>query len=46
MPIYEYYCAKCDEEFDRMRPVSQMDTQASGLPPRTLKLGWPPLGPR
>ncbi len=28
MPIYEYYCAKCDEEFDRMRPVSQMDEPA------------------
>ena len=28
MPIYEYYCAKCDEEFDRMLPVSQMDEPA------------------
>ena len=28
MPIYEYYCAKRDEEFDRMLPVSQMDEPA------------------
>ena len=25
MPIYEYYCAKCDAEFESMRPVSRMD---------------------
>ena len=28
MPIYEYYCADCDEEFESMRPVSQMDEPA------------------
>ena len=28
MPIYEYYCANCDAEFDRMLPVSQMDEPA------------------
>ena len=28
MPIYEYYCAKCDAEFDSMRPVSRMDEPA------------------
>ena len=28
MPIYEYYCANCDAEFDLMRPVSQLDEPA------------------
>ena len=28
MPIYEYYCAKCDAEFESMLPVSQMDEPA------------------
>ena len=28
MPIYEYYCAECDTEFDLMRPVSQADDLA------------------
>mgnify|MGYP000022600869 FL=1 len=28
MPIHEYYCANCDEEFDRMLPVSPQDEPA------------------
>ena len=28
MPIYEYYCTNCDEEFESMRPVSRMDEPA------------------
>ena len=28
MPIYEFYCAKCDREFELMRPVSQSDNPA------------------
>ena len=23
MPIYEYYCAKCDAEYELLRPVSK-----------------------
>lgn len=23
MPIYEYYCPKCKQKFEKMRPVSQ-----------------------
>ncbi len=23
MPIYEYYCSKCDAEYELLRPVSQ-----------------------
>lgn len=23
MPIYEYWCTKCEKEFERMRPISQ-----------------------
>lgn len=25
MPLYEYACAICDNHFERLRPVSQMD---------------------
>ena len=28
MPIYEYYCAECDKEFDIMRSVSKADDPA------------------
>lgn len=28
MPIYEYYCSKCDREFELIRPVSQSDESA------------------
>ena len=28
MPIYEYYCTKCQNEFELMRPVSQMQEPA------------------
>ena len=28
MPIYEYYCSKCDHEFELIRPVSQSDDPA------------------
>ena len=28
MPIYEYYCAKCDVDFELIRPVSQSDSAA------------------
>ena len=28
MPIYEYYCSKCDRDFEVIRPVSQSDSQA------------------
>ncbi len=23
MPVYEYWCEKCDKEFEQMRPISQ-----------------------
>ncbi len=25
MPIYEYYCAKCNVEFEALRPLSKAD---------------------
>ncbi len=25
MPIYEYYCPKCDAEFEALRPASKAD---------------------
>ena len=28
MPIYEYYCSKCDRDFEMIRPVSQSDSPA------------------
>ena len=28
MPIYEYYCAECDTEFELVRPASKMDDPA------------------
>ena len=28
MPIYEYYCSKCDIDFELIRPVSQVDSPA------------------
>lgn len=28
MPIYEYYCTKCGQEFELMRPVSQSSEPA------------------
>jgi putative FmdB family regulatory protein len=28
MPIYEYYCAKCQREFEIMRPMSQANEAA------------------
>ncbi|MEN8098536.1 MAG: FmdB family zinc ribbon protein [Chloroflexota bacterium] len=28
MPIYEYYCAVCDQRFDSMRSMSQADEPA------------------
>ena len=28
MPIYEYYCAECDKEFEFMRSVSKADDPA------------------
>ena len=28
MPIYEYYCAKCDAEWESIRPVSKSDDPA------------------
>ena len=29
MPIYEYGCASCGHQFDRLRPMSQMDDPAA-----------------
>jgi putative FmdB family regulatory protein len=29
MPIYEYWCAKCEKEFEQMRPISQSGEPAS-----------------
>ena len=28
MPIYEFYCASCNMEFEAIRPVSQADAPA------------------
>ena len=28
MPIYEYYCSKCDHEFELIRPVSRSNEAA------------------
>ncbi len=28
MPIYEYYCSKCDRDFELIRAVSQSDSTA------------------
>ena len=28
MPIYEYYCAECDAEFELLRPVSKATESA------------------
>ncbi len=28
MPIYEYYCSKCETEFELIRPVSKSDEPA------------------
>ncbi|MDY6842990.1 MAG: zinc ribbon domain-containing protein [Thermodesulfobacteriota bacterium] len=28
MPIYEYHCAKCNNEFELMRPVKEIDEPA------------------
>ena len=28
MPVYEYYCEKCDSEYELIRPVSRMDEPA------------------
>ena len=28
MPIYEYYCATCNAEFEALRPVSKADEPA------------------
>ena len=36
MPIYEYYCSKCDYEFELIRPVSKSDD-----PARCSKCGEP-----
>ena len=29
MPIYEYYCANCNVEFEAIRPASQADAPVS-----------------
>ncbi len=29
MPIYEYYCSQCKQEFELSRPLSQSDTPAA-----------------
>jgi putative FmdB family regulatory protein len=28
MPLYEYYCEKCDKVFEALRPVAQSDSPA------------------
>ncbi len=29
MPVYEYYCPKCSDRFELLRPLSRMDDPAS-----------------
>ena len=29
MPVYEYYCARCQRTFDLMRPMSRRDEEAN-----------------
>lgn len=29
MPIYEYYCAKCDHDFELIRPVAKSNDPAT-----------------
>ena len=29
MPIYEYWCTKCEKEFEQMRPISQSGDPAA-----------------
>lgn len=29
MPLYEYYCARCDGRFELLRPVARMDAAAA-----------------
>lgn len=29
MPIYEYVCLTCKNEFEKLRPISQMDSPAA-----------------
>ena len=29
MPIYEYYCPKCKQEFELMRPISESSSQGA-----------------
>ncbi len=28
MPLYEYYCTRCDDRFDLLRPAGRMDDPA------------------
>ncbi len=29
MPIYEYYCSRCHNRFERRRPMSESDSQTA-----------------
>ncbi|HXF52042.1 MAG TPA: zinc ribbon domain-containing protein, partial [Dehalococcoidia bacterium] len=29
MPIYEYYCRRCDTKFEQLRPMSRSDEPAT-----------------
>ena len=29
MPLYEYFCPPCNDQFELLRPVSQMDNPAT-----------------
>jgi putative FmdB family regulatory protein len=29
MPVYEYYCKRCQQRFELLRPVSRMDDPAA-----------------
>jgi len=29
MPLYEYFCPPCNDQFELLRPVSQMDSPAT-----------------